>query len=446
MSMLINIDEKPKKWYQWILYSLQHVLALFTANTLISIIVFNSYEMVPAALVSAGVGTIFYLIITHFRSPVFLGSSAGLLPLMTTAFAFGCESGRGNYLALILGLIIVGIIYIIVGLIINFTGTKWINKLLPPIVTGPVIMVIGLGLATYAVQWSQSNLITGGTYNIWAVIVALFSMIITLFVAHHGKDILKTMSYLIGIGSGYLLCLIFYLVGYLTDNSNLYLIDFQIFNNINWIPQFGIEMAVKNLSYFNISQLVPIILIAIPVSFITICEHIGDHLNVSSITGRNLLIDPGLGKTLIGDGIGTICGGLIGGMGNTTYGENSSVISVTKVASSRVIFSGAILAILLGFCAPLMAFIQSIPVCVFGGISLILYGAIAVSGFKQLQQVDLSDNKNLMIISVVLITGIGGLMLDFKCFNLESTVLAMVLGVILNLILKDKKSVDEAKK
>ena len=205
-------------------------------------------------------------------------------------------------------------------------------------------------------------------------------------------------------------------------------------------------MAVKNLSYFNISQLVPIILIAIPVSFITICEHIGDHLNVSSITGRNLLIDPGLGKTLIGDGIGTICGGLIGGMGNTTYGENSSVISVTKVASSRVIFSGAILAILLGFCAPLMAFIQSIPVCVFGGISLILYGAIAVSGFKQLQQVDLSDNKNLMIISVVLITGIGGLMLDFKCFNLESTVLAMVLGVILNLILKDKKSVDEAKK
>lgn len=198
-------------------------------------------------------------------------------------------------------------------------------------------------------------------------------------------------------------------------------------------------MMIKNFSYFDISQLIPIILTAIPVSFITICEHIGDHLNVSSITGRNLLVDPGLGRTLIGDGIGTIFGGLIGGMGNTTYGENSSVILVTKVASSKVIFSGAILAILLGFCAPLMTFIRSIPVCVFGGISLILYGAIAVSGFKQLQQIDLSNNKNLMIISVILITGIGGLVLDFKYFTLGSTVFAMVLGVLLNLILQDKK-------
>ena len=436
--MLINIDEKPNKWYQWILYALQHVLALFTANTLISIIVFKSYEMVPAALISAGIGTIFYLLITKFKSPIFLGSSAGLLPLMTLAFYLGCESG-GNYLAIILGLIFVGIIYIIVGLIINKIGADWINKLLPPIVTGPVIMIIGLNLAKFAVQWGQSNMINNGSYNIWAIVVALFSMIITLLVAHYGQNMLKTMSYLIGIGSEYILCLILYLIGYLTNYKEICLIDFSVFNNMSWIPSFGIQKAIEHIEVFNISQIVPIIITAIPVSFITICEHIGDHLNVSSITGRNLLLNPGLGRTLIGDGVGTICGALIGGMGNTTYGENSSVISVTKVASSRVILAGAILAIILGFCSPLMTFIQTIPVCIFGGISFILYGAIAVSGFKQIQQVDLTQNKNLMIISAILITAIGGLVLDFQVFSLSSTVLAMVLGVILNLILIEKK-------
>lgn len=439
-SMRIGIDEVPKKPYQWLLYAIQHVLALFTANTLISIIIFNGYNMVPAALISAGIGTIFYLLITRFRSPIFLGSSAGLITVM--AGAFGILGTTHNYMAIIVGLTIVGIVYITVGLIISKFGTTWLMRMLPPYITGPVIVVIGLSLAVFAVNWSEYNVIAvsdSSPSSLVGLLVALFTMIVTACISHYAKGTLSTIPYLLGILSGYVLALILHLIGSITGNSALCLIDFSAFTNIKWLPEFGIQNAIANIDQFSVKQILPLIVLAVPVSFVTICEHIGDHLNVSSITSRNLLADPGLGKTLMGDGVGTILGGFIGGMGNTTYGENSAVIAVSKVASSRVIGVGACLAIVLGFCPHLMAFIRSIPLCIFGGISLIIYGAIAVSGLKQIQKVDLMNNKNLIIISTVLVAGIGGLFINIGSFKFSGVALAMVIGVVLNLILRDFK-------
>lgn len=440
-NMLIGIDEKPSKISQWILLSLQHFFAMFCANTLISLIVFGTYDLVPAALISAGIGTIIYLLVTKFKSPIFLGSSAGLIGVMSAGFAITGAS-TSNYWGIIVGLAAVGIIYLLVAFIISKVGVNWLLKLLPPIVTGPVIMVIGISLAQFAVKWSDYNVISyNGTqpFNPWGLGVALITMFITVWVACKGKGIVKTLPYIIGIGSGYAIAWAITGIGYAADVDMMKLVDISLFKEIQWLPKFALVEGINQTAAFNWEYALNIILIALPISFVTICEHIGDHLNVSSITGRNLLENPGLSRTLAGDGLATIIGGFVGGMGNTTYGENSSVIAVSKVASSKVILTGALTAILIGLCAPIMTAVKTIPICVFGGVSLTIYGAIAISGLKQLQSIDFNNNKNLLIASVILVSGIGGLFIQIGNFNFAGVSLAMVLGVILNLILVEKK-------
>ena len=444
-KLVLGIDEKPKKWWQWPLYGLQHLLAMIVANSLIAILVYSAYgiNMVPAALISSGIGTIIYLLVTKFRSPVFLGSSAALMPVITTCLALG-GTAHGNFIALIIGLIVVGLVDIGIAIIIKFAGTNWIHKLLPKVIVGPVIMLIGLGLASFATDWSMHN---GGTeYNIVAVAVALVTMLIICLMSVYAKGIWKTFPFLIGILIGYALACGLTGIGIATNVEMLKIVDFSVFQQpIQWLPTFSFMQAADGVGAngFDWSQLPNILLIAIPITFVSMCEHIGDHLNLSNIVGRDLLVDPGLHRTMAADGIATAVCGAIGGLDTTTYGENIAVIGVTKVACSRLILVAALFSIVLGFFGPLMLFIESIPYAVFGGAALVLYGFIAMSGIKSLQGVDLNKSKNSLIVSVVLIAGIGGLTLNFIFgdipFTFTSTALAMILGIVLNLILRDKK-------
>lgn len=424
-----------------ILYSIQHCLAMFVANALIAIIVYSGYgyNMVPAALMSAGVGTIIYLLITRFKSPVFLGSSAALIPVMSTCLAMGGVV-HGNFIAVIIGLGIVGLIYAILAIVTHFVGTKWLMKLLPPVVVGPVVAIIGLNLAAFATNWSMFN--NGADWNGWALGIALVTMLGIALISHYAKGKLSTLPFLVGIIGGYLLALAVTGIGHAINNPAMQLVDFTPFTNMEWLPKFSLQLALDGAEAngFNVAQLPSIIFVAAPVALVAFCEHIGDHLNLSTVVEKNLLEDPGLSRTSLGDGVATAVGGLIGGMGNTTYGENVAVIGVSKVASVWPVLGAAILAIILGWIAPVMTWVQSIPYCVFGGAALILYGFIAISGLRNLQKVDLTESRNVIIAAVTLIAGVGGLFIQIKDFQFTGIALAMVIGILLNVILRPKKA------
>lgn len=442
-NLKYGINDRPK-WRELILYSIQHCLAMFVANALISIIIYSSYgyNLVPAALMSAGFGTIVYLLITKFRSPVFLGSSAALISVMASCLAMG-STVHGNFIAVIIGLCAVGLIYAILSLIIHFTGTHWLHKLLPPVVIGPVVAIIGLSLASFATDWSMFN--NAGVWNPWALIVAIVTMLIIAIVSHYVKGKLNTLPFLLGLIGGYLLALLFTGIGHWTGTESMKLVDLSIFQHMDWMPHFAIEYAADGIEAngFTWSQIPAILVTALPVALVAFCEHIGDHMNLSTVVERDLITDPGLSRTALGDGVATAIGGILGGMGNTTYGENVAVIGVTRVASVWAILGAAILAILLGWVAPLMTLVQSIPYCVYGGAALVLYGFIAVSGLRNLQKVDLTLSRNIIIVSVVLIAGIGGLFIKINDFQFTGVALAMILGILLNGILRPSKPKSE---
>lgn len=437
-----------------ILYSIQHCLAMFVANALIALIVyaqqvdpntgaitFVGYNMVPAALMSAGVGTIIYLLITRFKSPVFLGSSAALIPVMSTCLTKG-HMAHGNFLAVIIGLGIVGLIYTVLAIVTHFVGTKWLMKLLPPVVVGPVIAIIGLSLASFATNWSMFNSAQPVPWNGWAIGVAIITMLGIALISHYAKGKLSTLPFLVGIIGGYLLALAVTGIGHAVNNPAMQLVDFTPFTNMEWLPKFSLQLALDGAEAngFNAAQLPSIVFVAAPVALVAFCEHIGDHLNLSTVVEKNLLEDPGLSRTSLGDGVATAVGGLIGGMGNTTYGENVAVIGVSKVASVWPVLGAAILAIILGWIAPVMTWVQSIPYCVFGGAALILYGFIAISGLRNLQKVDLTESRNVIIAAVTLIAGVGGLFIQIKDFQFTGIALAMVIGILLNVILRPKQA------
>ena len=441
-NLVYDISDKPKT-YEIILYSVQHCLAMFVATALISILIYGGFEMVPAAIISAGVGTIVYALITKFRSPVFLGSSAALMPIMSACLFLGFDKGQepgGNYIALILGLLVVGIVYATLSFLIRKFGTQWLYRLLPSVVIGPVVILIGLSLAGFATSWSMYNSATSQVFNGWSLLVAIITMLVVVVLSHYAKGLFKTLPFLVAILVGYTIALSITGIGHVIGNENMQLISFV--GQLNWIPKFSIIEAFKGFEYnhFEWSQIPKILIVAVPVSFVAFCEHIGDHLNLSNIIEKDLLDKPGLHKTALGDGVATTIGGLIGGMGNTTYGENVSVVGVTKVASIYPIIGAAILAIILGLFAPLMWWVQTIPYCVFGGCAMVLYGFIAISGMRELSKVNLHNTKNTLIASVILICGIGGLFIPlWSGFNFTGVALAMIVGMILNILLKERE-------
>ncbi len=461
-KLILDVHESPKRIRDWFALSIQHILAMFVACITVPLIVYSGYvdaagnplaqTMIAPTLVSAGVGTIFYLIVTKMKSPVFLASSFAYIAPISSALALGAQGTTPNLWALPIGMAFVGVVYVAVALCIKVFGVKWLLKLLPPIVVGPVIIVIGLSLAGSAV-----NNLTGmnaNNYNLIDILCGLFAMFATAACAHYSRTRLSLIPFVVGAISGYLLALAFTGFGYyLGGNEYFRVIDFSpLVNNFknvtfqSFIDYPNFLFLTQNSVAVDGSMIGTIALLFIPVSLVTICEHIGDHENLSGILERDLLTDPGLSRTLIGDGVATALSGVMSGVANTTYGENVAVVGLTKIASTKVILTAAIGAILIAFLKPIMCFVMTFPTCITGGISLILYGFIASSGVRALMRakVDFGESKNIFVASVILVTGIGGLALKFgnpnnPVITVTSVAVSMILGILMNLALKDKK-------
>ena len=443
-NLVLDVDQNPNKIIHWVLFAIQHILAMFVACITVPLL---TGLPIDATIVAAGIGTLFYIFVTKKKSPVFLSSSFAYISPMVSALALG-GAVQQNFLAVMIGMAIVGLIYVIIAVIIKFVGTKWLDKLLPPIVIGPVIMVIGLGLAVSAVNNLQNTAVSPDNYNIIFVLCGLVAMAVTAVSAIYGKNTIKLIPFVMGILAGYGVAALFTIIGNVADIATFKVIDFspiiENFKEIKFtsfldVPDF---IFLKDFSAFDPSQLPQILLLFAPVALVTVCEHIGDHKNLSNIINKDLLKEPGLTKTLIGDGVATAISGCICGAANTTYGENVAVIGVSKVASVGVIILAAIVTVFLGFVRPLMCVVETIPACITGGVSLILYGFIASSGVKMLinNRIDFGNTKNIFVASVILVAGIGGLKFSVGAITITSTAVAMILGIVLNLILKDKES------
>ncbi len=451
MKLTYNVSDRPR-FPQLVVFALQQLLAIMAATLAVPIIVGNDMS-IAAALFGAGVGTLTYILFTKGRSPVFLGSSFAFINSMTAAFAGGVSMSLG-YIGLILGAAFAGLVYVIIAFIVKFVGTNWINKLMPPVVIGPTVAIIGLSLAGSSIEQLNSGNVTDILGNsiaspFVAIICGLIALAVTMLCATYGKKMVKLTPFVIGILAGYVLSLIFTLIGNAADIDALKLISFAPFEALTSdgvsiktfldVPDFTFLTAFKGASDFSWSYVATIAVAYIPVAFVVFAEHIADHKNISSIIEHDLLEDPGLDRTLLGDGVGSIVGAFFGGCPNTTYGESVGCVAITGNASVVTIIGAAVGAIVLSFVSPFVAFVNSIPECVMGGVCMALYGFIAVSGLKMVQKVDLEENKNLFVVSVILISGIGGLVLNFGKVIITSVACALILGILTNLMLNAKK-------
>lgn len=469
VNLVYDINDKPP-FGKLLVLALQQLLAIMAATIAVPVAI-GLPTQVPSAILGAGVGTIVYLLFTRFKSPVFLGSSFAFISSLVTATAFG-------YLGILVGAIFAGLVYVVIAIVIHFAGTKWVSKLMPPVVIGPTVALIGLSLAGSAV----TNITTaaGDTVNGGYNLVALLCGLITFFtvVVCSGQKRFKTMKlipFIIGIGMGYVVAAIFTAFGLAFDVDYLKIVDFgPLVNNFvdeagNFVgvtaflnyPDFALIEGIKeiingasNVTYENAAGetvqavllngqgVAEVALAFIPVALVVFAEHIADHKNLSSIIGRDLVEgEPGLKRTLLGDGVGSIAGTVLGICPNTTYGESVGCVAITGNASVRTIFVTAIMCIVLSFLSPIMALLQTIPAAVMGGVCFTLYGFIAVSGLKMFKDIDLGENKNLFVVSAILIAGIGGLAIRIpyhiagnglvdKAITVTSIATALILGII----------------
>ena len=445
MDLIYDIHDRPK-FGRVIVFAFQQLLAILAATIAVPSIIGNGMSQ-SAALFGAGVGTLIYLLFTKFRSPVFLGSSFAFLGSMFAAFA-GAVSTEAGYAGLIIGAFFAGIVYVIIAVIVRIAGVEWINKLMPPVVIGPTVAIIGLSLAGNAVSDSLNGayLSDASAYimstNTWlCFICAIVTLLVIVICSVYGKKTLKLIPFIIGILAGYIVASAFTAIGMASGNEDFIIIDFSKFLSIQWIPDFTFITAAKGFSELTGDYIATIAVAYIPVAFVVFAEHIADHKNLSSIINRDLLENPGLHRTLLGDGFGSMVGALFGGCPNTTYGESVGCVAITGNASVITIFATAIMAIIISFVGPFVTFLSTIPSCVMGGVCITLYGFIAVSGLKMVQQVDLNENRNLFVVSVILIAGIGGMALKIGSVTLTEIASALILGIIVNLILgaKEKK-------
>lgn len=458
-NLVYGIKDRPQ-FSKLIVFAFQQLLAIIAATIAVPGIVGNGMSA-SAALFGAGVGTIVYQLFTKFRSPVFLGSSFAFIGSMSAAFA-GAASMSLGYLGLVIGALFGALVYVIIAIVVKFAGVNWINKLMPPVVIGPTVALIGLSLASAAINdvFSYGETIKFGLSQYFvmkpftwvSLLCAMVTLIVVVTCSVYGKKMAKLIPFIIGVLSGYGVGLIFTLIGIATNNAELMIIDFAPFkalvdDGVNLstffaIPDFTFVEAFKGIKDFDITYLLTIAVAYIPVAFVVFAEHIADHKNLSSIVGEDLLENPGLSRTLLGDGVGSFVGALFGGCPNTTYGESVGCVAITRNASVATITTTAILAILVSFVSPFVAFLDSIPGCVMGGVCVTLYGFIAVSGLKMIQKVNLEDNSNLFTVSAILIPGIGGMAMAIGKIFITPVACALILGIIVNIILhkfkKDK--------
>ena len=469
MKLVYNVKDKPP-FSRTLLFAFQQMLAILAATIAVPAIVGNGLSQ-SAALFGAGAGTIVYLCFTRFKSPVFLGSSFAFIGSMSAAFA-GAASAAAGYLGIILGAVMAGFVYVIIALITKICGVKWVEKCMPAVVIGPTVAIIGLSLASnavgdlfkggltyvkevpYLVERANGGWTLGGFNTEYipyanqyiALLCGLTTLLVTIACSVYGKKMVKMIPFILGILAGYAAAAVFTLIGHLANRADFMVIDFGKFNAMQWYPDFTFLKAFGDGLSFGEgglgTYLVTVAVAYVPVAFVVFAEHIADHKNISSIIETDLLTDPGLDKTLLGDGVGSMVGAFFGGCPNTTYGESVGCVAISGNASVVTIFTTAIMAIVASFFAPFVTFLATIPSCVMGGVCVALYGFIAVSGLKMVQKVDLEDNRNLFVVSVILITGIGGMVLKFGDVTITSIACALILGMITNAFVRseDKKT------
>lgn len=469
MKLIYNVHDKPK-FGQLIIFAIQQLLAIMAATLVVPVIVGHGMSS-AAALLGAGIGTLVYGFFTKFKSPVFLGSSFAFINSMFVAFAGGVSMALG-FAGLIIGAVFAGLVYVIIAIIVKFVGVNWINKLMPPVVIGPTVAIIGLSLAGNAIgdlqnggvktaQTVASVVAENGidvikydeelvsvAHPLICVLIGVITLVIVALCATYGKKMTKLIPFIIGVLGGYAVAAIFTVIGNTMGIDALKVIDFTKISAL-WaegvklstfvtIPGFTFLEAFKGIGEINGAYIGTLAVAYIPVAFVVFAEHIADHKNISSIIEKDLLEDPGLSRTLLGDGVGSMAGAFFGGCPNTTYGESVGCVAITRNASVYTIVTAAILAIIISFLSPFVAFVNSIPACVMGGVCMALYGFIAVSGLKMLQQVDLGEDRNLFVASTIFIAGIGGLTLTFGKVTITSIAAALILGIIVNIFLSKK--------
>lgn len=459
MNMIYGVKDKPK-FGQTLIFAIQQLLAIMAATLVVPVITnaaTGSTLSPAAALFGAGIGTLVYLLFTKFRSPVFLGSSFAFLGSMAAAFAGGASMSLG-YVGLILGAVFAGLVYVVIAIVVKLAGVKWLQKLMPLVVIGPTVSIIGLSLAGNAV----SDLVSGSVKTaegaalaspLVTVLCGLVALFVTMLCSTYGKKMLRLIPFIIGILAGYAVAAIFTAIGNAAGVDALKVLDFSKLsvlweNGITLKTFINYELVTKDLVFLkalpglkelNWGYVGAIAVAYVPVAFVVFAEHIADHENISSIIEKDLLVDPGLSRTLLGDGIGSMAGAFVGGCPNTTYGESVACVAITRNASVVTILTTAVCAMVVSFFTPFVAFVNSIPGCVMGGVCIALYGFIAVSGLKMVQQVDLGRNHNLFVVSTILVTGIGGLSLTFGKITVTPIAVALILGILANLLLKKEK-------
>ncbi len=475
MKLVYGVNDKPK-FGQLIVCAIQQLLSIMTATLVVPVIINSSCGTTmssAAALFGAGIGTLVYLAFTQKKSPVFLGSSFAFIGSMMAAFAGGVSMALG-FVGLIIGAFFAGLVYVVIAIIVKIFGVNWINKIMPAVVIGPTVAIIGMSLAGNAVgdlakggvtkavvepiikmseagvaELAEATSFVPVASPLITVLCGLITLIITILCSTYGKKTLKLIPFIIGILGGYAASAIFTAIGYATGVDALKVLSIEPFkalvangvtlNTFLAVPDFTFLTAFKGIGEISPAYISTIAVAYIPVAFVVFAEHIADHKNISSIIESDLLENPGLHRTLLGDGVGSMVGAFFGGCPNTTYGESVGCVAITRNASVATILTAAILAVLISFISPFIAFVNSIPACVMGGVCMALYGFIAVSGLKMIQQVNLNLNKNLFVVSVILIAGIGGLTLTFGQVTITSIACALILGIITNVIVSKAK-------
>lgn len=439
MDLIYGIKDKPK-FGQVILFAIQQLLAIMAATIAVPAIVGNGLTA-SAALFGAGVGTFVYLLFTKSSSPVFLGSSFAFIGSMFSAFG-GAASLAIGYWGLIIGALMAGLVYVIIAIVVKFCGVAWIDKLLPPVIIGPTVAIIGLSLSGNAIGDLMKSSVAGGNEKV-ALICGLVTLAVTMLCSTYGKKIGRLIPFIIGILAGYAVASIFAAIGYATDNAALIVINYSALKSVKGLfalPKFifllGGSEGLKGLTG---SYMLTLFAAYVPVAFVVFAEHLADHKNLSAIIGKDLLKEPGLTRTLLGDGVGTMVSTLFGGCPNTTYGESIGCVAITRNASVISIWACACLCVIFSLISPLVAFLETIPSCVMGGVCIALYGFIAVSGFKMFQQVDLNKNRNLFVASVIFITGVGGMVVSFGAVQIRTVACALILGILTNVMLSKEK-------
>ena len=469
-NLVYDIHDKPK-FSNMLIFAFQQLLAILAATIAVPTII-GLPTQIPAAIFGAGVGTLIYQVFTRFKSPVFLGSSFAFLSSLSVAIAYG-------YCGIILGSVVAGMVYVVIALIIHFVGTAWITKLMPPIIIGPTVTLIGLSLAVNAmgdIVKANSSVIYG-KYNLVALVCGLAAFFTIIISSTQKKyKMPRLIPFILGIGVGYACASVFTAIGTLCDIDYLMIINWDpIVNNfVNAdgsfrgisaflsFPDFALVEAIKELvngelsaeilaangkaTLLNLGGAAEVVIAFLPVALVVFAEHIADHKNLSSIVEKDLIEDPGLERTLLGDGVGSIAGTVLGVCPNTTYGESVGCVAITRNASVCTITTTAIMAMVLSFFSPIMTLLQSIPSCVMGGVCLTLYGFIAISGLKMFKDIDLNNDKNLFVIAAILISGIGGLTIKIpyalatngavsKTIQVTAIATALILGIVTNYVL-----------